>query len=260
MKKSSLLIVALLSLIIMGACGKKKVDLTLPVTHLNSELRSTAAESPMFLTDCYAEYEGDTLAVNIKLIDPDIKVSQLSQPLIEFITAIVMKDNTGTTLDEILNGLTENEGIMVITITDVMDDKQEYPITPARLKQLVRQNYSELNFAAVRSNVNSLLEARCEQYAVAVGATECTYRLTGGFAEYTLTFERASAFANQTQGSLNGKYLNALRLQYTTYGECDDLIQELMEKVGIDGYRFVYMAEGTNTGIRTTGLTWRSIN
>lgn len=260
MKKSALVIVALVSLLMLGACGKKKVDLSLPVSKLNSELRSTAADSPMFLSAAFAEYEGDTLAIHVDFNDPDLEVSQFEQPMVEFITAIVMKDNTGNTLDAILNGLTENEGVMVITLKDNNGAEKEFSITPARLKQLVRQNYSELNFAAVRSNVNALLEARCQEYAEAVHATGCTYRFNGGFAEYTLTFERASAFANQTQATLNGKYLTVLRLMMTNYGECDDIYQKLLEKVGVEGFRFVYMVEGTNTGIRTAGLTWRLID
>ena len=116
---------------------------------------------------------------------------------------------------------------------------------------------SELGFSEVKDNVALIMEKRCAEYKDAYKATEASFEITGGFAQYTLVFESASMFSNLNQDSLRGRYQKVLQAQYANYGECAPFVTDIIKSLGIDGYRFVY--EGANDASKTlkAALPWR---
>lgn len=64
-------------------------------------------------------------------------------------------------------------------------------------------------------------------------------------------------YANLTQDSLRGRYQGILRAQFDVYGACAPMAYELVKSLGIEGYRFVYEADGGKT--LKAALPWRII-
>lgn len=263
----------LLSLtVLLCACGQKKTDLAKPVFDLNMELNGLAERGTM-IDRAGAQYTDDTLRVNFVFKGSILEHPEnINSALAEFCTAVALRynnwHNAGTTenLTTIMNTLANEESGMILEIANTDGASAEFFISGARMRQLGTQPLSTLNFAAAQANMNLLLGEQTAEYCEAVRASACTYRLAGGFAEYTLTFDNPGLFSNQTQGSLNGRYIAYQKEKYglgsanPTISAQAALFEQWMQSLGIEGFRFVYRAENSTSTLRTTGLTWASLN
>lgn len=255
--------VAVAMICLAGACssgsGKNQADideLTSQAERINLDLAQMAEECPMFLAGAGASFENDTMNINIEFADPIIKADMLSDVLIRYALGQYLKAHTGENLDITLNTLGKIEGIMTVTLTDINGQAKVLDIPSATLKKLVTTKQLELGCQEARSNILDILDTRCEDYRKAVNAKSCEFKYQNKFAQYTLTFEKESHYANQTQGSLTGRYLNVLRPTYDNFGVMRPFVIELINSVEIDGYRFVYQAEDGSKTIHTT-IPWR---
>lgn len=147
---------------------------------------------------------------------------------------------------------------MKITLSAPGQSSREYTVSSLRLKQLVTLKNSELNFAEVRSAVIDMLAKRCGAYREAVNAQDASFDYSGKFAQYTLVFKDARAFANQNPGTMQGRYRKVLREQYEMYGECRTFVEDLLKSLQFDGYRFVYTDAAGNKEIKAA-IAWRYI-
>lgn len=259
MKKTFLIAAALIAVLLGSCTDKGPSPLVEQAERLQSELTPLAADSPMYLDSIKVSYADAAMTVAISFADPAVNPDDYSQALVEYVVAQYLKAHPGAGLDAVLNGLSDEDGALDIVLTGRSGSSRTYTIGHRRLKQLYRQRPMELNFNEVKNNVAALMAARCNAYRLGVNATDATFAIDGGFAQYTLTFASASAFSNQTQGSILGRYLPGLREQYENYGACRPMIEELLRSLGIDGYRFIYTTPDGSESKRAAA-PWRSLN
>ena len=226
---------------------------------INLDLGTLAEESPMFLAAASAEFADKSLSVNLEFCDSIVKVDQLSDVLIRYVLGLYMKDNTGENLDVTLNTLGKLEGVMSVTLKDIYGQTKVLVLPSATLKKLVTSKQMELGYQDARVNVFDIMENRCERYKNAVNAQSVEFKYAAGFAQYTLTFKNARAFANQTQGTLAGRYLGVLKPAFENFGACRPIVEELLTSLQIEGYRFVYVDDAETRKIHVS-LPWRMIN
>lgn len=223
-----------------GQTSKEPSALIAQSERVSGEIGDIAEESPMFLQSADADYADGVMSVNVAFCDSTINVAGISDALVQYVLAQYMKSHTGKNLDEILNTLTKEEGSMKITLTGSNGQTKEFNIPAARAVKLIKLKPSELNFNEVKDNVSGILASRCEALKEEYKAKEVEFSITGGFAQYTFTFDKATAYASLNQASLRGRYLKVLKEQYENYGDCAYIIEDLLKSLNVDGYRYVY--------------------
>lgn len=260
MKRLSYLTISLvLSIIMLASCsGNSQSDealANLAVT-VDTELQSLAKGSPDWLSVGGVSYEDKVFKIELCL--EQLSADAIEQPLAEYATAIYMRSHTGATLDGIVNNLVKTDGKMVIELSDADGASKSFEISASRLRRLVVAKLMELDYNAVKENVSDILSGNCETYSADMRAASCDFELNGGFAQYTLTFPASTAYAQYTTGSLAGRFLKILRPAYEKMGDCEPIVRELMESLGIDGYRFICTAQDGKT-LRAP-IAWRLLD
>lgn len=262
-KVLTIMFAGVLALAGLASCGgSKSSEPSVLVSHslrLNGELKSMAEDSPMFLENIDVEYGEGILGVSIVFSDATLEVDDISEALVQYVLAQYLKSHTGVNLDEILNTLSKEDGKLKITLTDADGESREYIIAATRLKKLVTLKPMELNFSEVRTNVTDILDERCDAYKIAYNADDAEFEVFGGFAQYTLTFEKSTSYANLKQSQLTGRYLKVLQARYEEFGACRPMIEELLRSLSIDGYRFVY-TDKKETKTLNAAIPWRLLD
>lgn len=244
---------------LLASCSGTKTPSALveQSARINTELAAIADESPLFLSSASASYDDGTLIVNIAFNDSLIEVDELSDALVQYVVAQYLKSHTGANLDETLNTLGKEKGVMSLSINDIYGNEKVVVLPSTTLKKLVVTKPMELRFPEVRANVLDIMDERTDALVREANAVEGEFAYTAGFAQYTLTFRAASNFANQTQGTLTGRYKRIFSEYYQTYGACGPMIRELQESLQIDGVRVIYTADDKQV---KTALPWRFLN
>lgn len=262
MKIKSIFALLLTAGLMAVSCSKSKDNATLSAeaTWLNAQLSTDAATAATVVEKCTAFYGNDgVMTVDIVFGENGLSASQLKPELIDFGVACYLKDMPEAHMADMLNNLSEVEGSLKIKATDAAGDTISHDIPAMKLKQLYRKNYSELGFSAAKSALSDILGASADALAQQVNATSCSFSTSRGFAEYTLTFPRATAYTQVTQGSLAGRYLPALHQKYLQMGNFEAYAQTVCKRLGIDGYRYIYEAAEGDRTVRAA-LTWDMIN
>lgn len=241
----------------IASCGgaKEPSALVAQCERINADFRTVAEESPMFLDSLTCAYDDSQISVNVVLADTTA-TADLDQSFVEYVVAQYLKTHADENLAIILNTLSEEQGKLTVAVSAPGSPTAAFEIGGARLKQLYKLPNSELNFAEARTVAIKLFEAQCSKFGEAVNAESCDFAFSGGFAQYTLTFKSAQAFSNQTQGTMQGRYRNALQPMYEEYGQCRSFVIEVYKSLGFDGYRFVY-TDGKKE--LKTAIPWRYI-
>lgn len=243
-----------------ASCSQKSSEpsaLVAESERIGGEFATLVEESPMYLDSASVTYADAELTVSIGFSDPIIAPADCSQALVEYFVSVWLKSHLGQGLDTTLNTLSAEKGSLKIIITGADGSSASYTIAAARLKKLLTLKPSELNFSAVKDNVNLLMEKRCAAYAEQYKASACTYEFSTGFAQYTLTFTSATAYANLTQDSLRGRYQKVLTEQYDNYGGCSSILTDVLRSLGFEGYRFVYEEKDNPAKTLKAALPWR---
>lgn len=252
---------AILGASLLWSCGSKNSGpspLEAQADRISLELAEDVDSSPMFLSAASASYSEGKLTYSFTFCDSIIHVKDYSEALVQFYVAQELKKNPGKNLDEILNTLSKEQGSLEITLSDVYGDSRTYSISSSRLKQLFKQSPMQLGFQEVKANVLEILASSAMEYRNRADATDATFALSNGFATYTLTFPKATAYGHMSQGSLMGRYLTILKPRYEAFGSYRESIEELMRSLQIDGYRFVYTTPDDKKPLKTT-IPWRDI-
>lgn len=261
--KHSLLAAGLLMIAGLCSCGTQSGESPLmPVAQkLDMELAQMGEDNVLFLGKTQALYEPEAkeFKVTIEYVDSLVDVQQISEAMMQFYTAMQLKNSPGTQLDTFLNTMSKEEGNFKLEVSDVYGHSRTYTMSGARLKQLFKLPPMQLDFQDVKANVVEILASRCPDYMKAVNAADATFEISGGFATYTLSFEKATAFSNMTQGSLKGRYLHVLQPRYEAMGQFAPEIQEFLKTLGIEGYRFVYKTiDGKGKDLKVA-IPWRDL-
>lgn len=226
---------------------------------IGGELATLVEGSPMFLQSADVNYADGVLGVSIAFSDSAIEVEDCSDALVQYVLAQYLKAHGGPDLDVVLNTLTDEEGSLKLTLVDSKANSREYTVNAARLKHLVRTKPMELSYNDVRTNVMDILDERCDALEQQYKAEDAEFTIKGGFAQYTLTFARPSAFSHLNQASLRGRYLKDLKAQYENYGACRAMVEELLQSLSIDGYRYVY-TDKNETKVLNAAIPWNLID
>lgn len=245
----------------MTSCGKKSQGpspLIAQAERINGTLAELADKSPMYLDGASAEYLDAVLKVNIEFADTTVHVSNISDALVQYVVAQYIKAHPGADLDVVLNTLSQEKGSLNIVLGDTYGESREYSIAAVRLKKLYQLKPMELSFNDVKTNVSDIMETRCAVLAQQYKAESVEFSISGGFAQYTFTFARPTAYSQLNQASLRGRYLKPLQLRYADYGACRPIIEELLGSLSIDGYRYVYKSKGGND--ISAAIPWSMIN
>lgn len=261
MKLKHILGLAFLAGIVAVSCSKSKDNDVLfsEAGWLSSQLNLDAQSASDYVDACSASYADGVLAVNVDFAEDGLRTSQLSPEFIDFAVACFLKDMPENHMADMLNNLSEVEGLMSLRISDAAGDTLVHDIAAPKLKQLYRKNYSEIGFSAAKSALSRIFEDAAPALAEAVNAQSCSYSTSGGFAQYTFTFPAATAYGHITQGSLTGRYLPQLAEKYARMGNFDVFAQNVCERLGIEGYRYIYEAEDGGRSVRAS-VTWNMIN
>lgn len=251
--------VALLALCSCGGGAKGPSPLEAQSERIDASLQTLAQESPMYLAGAKAEYVAPDLKVTIEFADTTVDVNSYTEALVQYVLAQYLKAHTGANLDTVINTLSAEEGSLGLKLADTHGNAREYTVNATRLKQLVKLKPMELSYNDVRTNVADILAARCPAYKSQQNAADCEFEIKGGFAQYTLTFDRASAYNSLNQGSLTGRYLKEIQPVYENFGACRPMVEDLLRSLSIDGYRFIY-TDKNGTKTISAGMPWRLIN
>lgn len=260
-KTFSIIVAALAAIVALTSCGAKQEPSALIAQsdRIEAELNTIAEGSPMFIDTVGVTYADGNLNVGIAFCDSTVKVAEYSEALVEYVLSQYLKAHTGKNLDTVINTLAKEKGQLRITLGDVYGTSRCYPVGASRLVQLVKLKNMELNYNDVRSNIADILASQCVQYKDQYKAIDAEFEIKGGFAQYKLTFPRATAYANLNQASLTGRYLKTLQARYENYGECRPMIEELLRSLSIDGYRFIY-TDKNETKTLSAAIPWRLID
>ncbi len=264
MKFKTFHLIAVLTLCVLGlaSCGKSAKEpsaLIAQSERINDELTALADQSPAFLEAATASYADGVLTVDIVFSDENVKVNDCSDALVQFVVAQYIKSHTGKDLDTVLNTLLEENGKMEVKITGADGATRSCDIAAKRLAQLLKLKPMELGYNDARADVLAMLDARCAGYKDQYKAVGAEFEVKGNFAQYTITFEKATAYANLNQASLTGRYLKELKRQYEDYGACRPMVEDLLKSLSIEGYRFIY-TDVKDTKTLSAGIPWRTIN
>lgn len=243
----------------LASCSETKdyTALTEQSDRLNTELNVLAEGSPMFLDSLTTSCAENVITINVAFTNLDVK--QISEPLAQFFVATYAKGHTGANLDKLVNELVATEGQLNLHISNAAGESVDYVIPGKRLKQLVTAKLMDLNFNSVKTNINDILESNCDYYKDLAIANNCEYALANGFAQYTVTFANPAKYAGVTNGSLAGRYLKIMQKKYDEFGDCRDIIEEVLQSVNIEGYRFIYTDENNKKTLKAA-LPWRLID
>lgn len=245
----------------MASCAKTAQGpspLIAQAERLDESLGALADQSPKYLHDISVDYSESVLTIDIDFADQTVHVGQISDALVQYVVAQYIKAHPGADLDTVLNTLSQEKGSLNIALSDPNGDTKEYSIPAARLKKLYQLKPMELSYNDVKTNVSDILDARCAELAKQYKAESVEFSISGGFAQYTFNFARPTAYSQLNQASLRGRYLKPLKQRYEDFGACRAIIEDLLNSLSIDGYRYIYSSKGGND--ISAAIPWSMIN
>lgn len=241
-----------------GSGAKDKAILAEQASRLNISYSALIQDSQFVRSISFAVDDKD-LKVDVVFKNDQVNVEDFSHALVKYALAQWLKGHTGADLDEILNALGRLQGELELTLTDADGDSCDFDFNSAELKHMVRLRPMELDFNEVRANVQRLMTDRCDFYKDLVHGSAASFRFKGGFAEYTITFPNKSDYRNYTQAKMAGTFSAVLRPQYKNYGAFKPFVEELLQSLQIEGYRFIFTT-GNNADELRSAIPWRLIN
>lgn len=248
-------------LALCAGCSSKSSEpspLESQAVRLQAEMNKIAEGAPMLLDSIGVHYADGTLAVNIAYDADGVLPSDFNDALVQFIVAKYMKEHKGANLDEILNTLSKEEGKLALTL--ISDGKSStFDIPAGRLINLLKLKPMEMGFSEARSALSTIMSGRCALIAEDAKAENADFTISGGFAQYTLTFANASTYKQLKQSQLAGRYVAKLTAIYADYGDCRPFIEDLLKSFDIEGYRFIYTDNSDKNTLKAAVL-WKMIN
>lgn len=264
MKKISYVALSVFMLLCAVACGNKEhlqnmETLTIQAENLNSNLSSDATCSEDFIKSIAANFDDDkTIIVYMTLSKADLPLNIISDELVQYVVSFYMKNRVGKDLDATLNALSKEQGQLKIILSDTEGNSREYDIPAARLIKLVTSKPMDMNYQDVRSNIIDIMNLHCELYAKDINAQGCEFEIHSGFAQYTFSFEKAKAYANQTRGTLTGRYAKVFNKELASYGNFRLLLEDVLKSFQLEGYRVVFTTADEKNKVQAA-IPWRLI-
>ncbi len=253
--KSALLTAIAGSAILMTGCSNKNVPvLNEQCEILNNTLTELASENPKMIASAKAEYTTEKFTVDVTLADSLIIIAQVTDPLFEYFTACEVKNHLDKNLESTVNALTAEELPMTVNLTDVYNETRTFEITPAAFRKMIKTPLSQFNYTDARDGLLAALAAAEELFRPAEGKVKSiSTSFKGGFFDYTIEFDNASAYKGLTTANLKARALAVLTKRYANLGTFRPVLFEMYKALGIEGFHLIYTDGGKST-LKTTIL------
>jgi len=211
------------------------------------------------MADVEVNAEGTGLDATFRMDNPLIKVDAVGQELFEAYASQQLKMYPAAAVTDVCRAVQESKGELRVDVVNTgVQQHKVFTLSARRVLDLQRANISALNPAAVRAQLVKLAEQMVPGGKANDGCARVETSVSKGFLEYNVVWPDAKAFAGSDQGLLTARYMNALRDDFQALGEPGYAYVEFMKKLGIDGVRMVYSAEGSDASIRQA-FPWREI-
>lgn len=254
--KSTIFAATMLSTMLLGSCTDKNVQvLTEQSERLNNELQTLVSENPNVLASATATYADDAFTVDVKLADSLFMTPQISEPLFEYFTACEVKNHLDKNLEATVNAMSAKKQAMTVNLTDVYGDSHTYQITPAVLRRMVSSPLTQFNYTDARNALFSAFEAN-EAIFIPEGAKVkgVSTSFKGGFYNYTVEFENASAYKGLTTANLKARALKVLKPRYDGLDSFRPVLFGMYKSLGVEGFHLIYTAGEKSPTLKTTVL------
>lgn len=258
--KKLLLNFGVLLITLLAACSGAKEPSALEglCDTLDGEFKALAENDYMLFQNFSVEYAEGTVNVKIEFADGTYCPAEFTDALVQFIVSQYLKEHPGQRLDTFVNTLSKEKGMLKITLAGCGETK-EFEIPAARVVKLVKLKPMELSYNDARANVIDIMAKRCDFLKGELKAKEVDFSVTGGFAQYTVTFEKSAGYAKMKQGELNAVIVKTMKPVYVNLGSEEAFVIDLLKTFKIDGYRFVYENEKDKYVLKSS-VPWRLLN
>lgn len=238
----------------MGSCSDKSAEtLTKQCERLNSQLAEMQQNNPDVIASASASYVDNKFTVDATLCDSLFMTSQITEPLFNYFTAIMVKQNINKDLEETVNALADKNIPMTVNLTDVYNETRSYELSAALFRRMVKSPLTQLNYNEAREALFFALEAGQEQFRTAdpIAAITSSYN-KNKFYSYNVEFENVSSFKSLTLPNLKARALKVFEHRYANLGTFRPVLLEMYKSLGVDGFYLVYTAKGTPYTMKTT--------
>ncbi len=203
--------------------------------------------------------EGTGLDATFRMDNPLINVDAIGQQLFDAYASQVLKTYPAKIVTEVCRAVQEDEGeIHVEIINTGVEQHKVFTLTGRRVLDLQRANLSALDPGTVREQVVKVAELMVPGGKSNEGCLRVETSVSKGFLEYNVVWPDAKSFSGSSQGLLTGRYMEALRNDFKALGAQGYTFIDFLTKLGIDGVRIAYTAEGSDESIRQA-FPWREI-
>lgn len=246
--------ITIVALFASGCSNKNAAVLTEQCQLLNEQLTTLVSENPDLIAEAKAEYTTDKFAVDVKITDSLIVISQISDPLFEYFTACEVKEHLTKNLEATVNALTAEKLPITVTVSDVYGESHTYSITPADLRRMIKAPLSQFRHAEAREGLFEALATAGEQFRPEKGNVKSiTTSFKGGFFSYNLEFANSSSYKDLTTANLKFRALKVLQHRYANLGTLRPVLFKMYKSLGVEGFHLVY-TDGNKSTLKTTVL------
>lgn len=203
--------------------------------------------------------EGTGLDVTFRMNNPLVHVDAIGPQLFDAYASQVLKTYPAKVVTEVCRAMQEAKGELRVEIENTgLQESKVFTLSGRRVLDLHRAGLSALDPGAVREQLVKVAELMVPGGKANDGCVRVETSVSKGFLEYNIVWPDAKAFDGKDQGLLTARYMAALRADFKSLGEQGPEFVDFLGKVGIDGVRMVYTAEGSDVSIRQA-FPWREI-
>lgn len=195
-----------------------------------------------------------TFRMSDSLIDP----AYLGQDLFDVYAAQQLKDYPSAAVNAVSKAVQASKGDITVELLWPGGRNARFTLTPRRFVDLQRAKNSQLNMPAAKTQLTDLARHIIPAPEASKGCDSIETSINKSFLEYTFVWPSASAYANDGQGMLTGRYFNALKRMYTSLGAPGPDIVRMLQGMGVDGIRIVYAAKDSDKTLQQA-FPWREI-
>lgn len=245
-------------LLLVCSCGPSEAEKKAAMERTAATIDSIIGTTQTPYEACGAVYAEPNVNVNIVLRDSMIKVDLLGEQLMDYFAAAQLKSYDADTFNDITKQLRTQDASLVVNITDTFGGSKTFIFSPEKLRRLRAAKPSSLDVPKVKEQVIAMANGAVPAPAAHAGA-QVSASISKGFLTYTVSWPQKSALAGLEQGSLTGRYMDALRRQYSRLGELEYPVVETLKSLGIDGVRIVYTTVDGDGKELKQAFPWREI-
>ena len=242
------------ALFLLAGCGGGAADRLSDAAHVADSVVSIGNNA-----NIEVNAGGTGLDATFRMDNPLIHVDAIGQQLFDAYASQLLKTFPAKTVTEVCRAMQESKGELRVEIINAGVQQQKvFTLSGRRVLDLQRANLSALDPGVVREQVVKVAELMIPGGKANEGCLRVETSVSKGFLEYNVVWPDSKVFEGSSQGLLTGRYMEALRNDFKALGESGQSIVDFLSKIGIDGVRIAYTADGSDESIRQA-FPWREI-